>query len=68
MKKLLVFALFSVSLSVLAQEDTTSIDLDVLRAPASPAGNMLDITNEQINRPTDPAGLMTLIQTGFLLT
>lgn len=39
------------------------IELDLLRAPVSPAANLLGISNSQIEKPTDVAAFMTSIQT-----
>lgn len=44
-----------------AQED---INLDVLQAPTSPAANLLEISNSEIQKPTDPVGFMALINQG----
>jgi len=48
---------------IFAQSDTSEVSIDLLRAPSSPAGNIIGITNSQIERPSDPAAFMTSIQT-----
>lgn len=43
--------------SLLNAEDSTA-SLDILRAPVSPAANMLGISNSQVDKPSDPAAFM----------
>lgn len=64
-KTIIIPSLLILSFGLFGQDDGSEIkevDLDILRAPDSPAGNLLDISNEQINRPTDPSAFMTLIK------
>lgn len=59
MKPLRTAVLVVLGITVLsshAQEDVP--DLDLLKAPASPASNMLGIANEEVQRPTDLTGFM----------
>jgi hypothetical protein len=51
MKKLFTLFLSVVSSCAIAQIDTT-INLDLLRAPASPASNMVGISTNEIQKPT----------------
>lgn len=68
MKQLFTLSAFLLlAIHVMAQSDADNngendqIELDVLRAPSSPAANLLDITNGQILTPTDPTGFMTIL-------
>lgn len=55
-----IFILFSQL--YFCQED--EIDLDLLRAQASPAANLLDIANSDIEKPTDLKSLMVSLREG----
>lgn len=67
MEKKLIYCLIFLanSISLFAQSeaenDNNEIELDVLRAPSSPAANLLDISNGQILTPTNPTGFMTIL-------
>ena len=57
MKFKLIFLLFiflGVASQIYAQQKDTVINLDQLRAPSSPALNMLGISSNDIERPTNP--------------
>lgn len=57
-------ALFNISYGQdeynLASEDST-VSVDLLRAPMSPAANLLGISNSQIEKPSDPAAFTTTL-------
>ncbi|WP_145953193.1 hypothetical protein [Chryseobacterium indologenes] len=56
----LIICIFSIC-SLYAQ-DTLSVNVDLLKAPASPASNLLGIASSEINKPTDVANLMLNLQ------
>lgn len=58
MKKYLLGILVSVSLSCLGQE----LNVDMLKAPASPAASLLSLSNTDINKPADVSNLMLGLQ------
>ena len=68
MKKVLVTISLIMTCGIaISQQDTlpanTEVSLDLLRAPVSPAANLLGISSSQVEKPTDPAAFMTSIQT-----
>ncbi|MBO0360705.1 hypothetical protein J0X19_22280 [Hymenobacter sp. BT186] len=58
---LLTVALCSVTVTALAQNEE-GIKLDVLRAPVSPASNLLGIATTDIDKPTDVSAFMLSLQ------
>ncbi|WKL47508.1 hypothetical protein Q1W71_21435 [Flavobacterium pectinovorum] len=62
MKNILFLLALTVMMSVklFAQDD--KIELDVLRAPSSPASNLLGISTTDIDKPTDISSFMVSIQ------
>lgn len=56
----LCMAIFHLSM---AQDDPAPVSLDLLRAPVSPAANLLGISPSQIDKPSDPAAFMASINT-----
>jgi len=56
---------FAFITGALGQDDpeTEDVSLDLLRAPLSPAANLLGISSSQIEKPSDPAAFMASIQT-----
>ena len=62
-KAILLFFLFATSsVSLYSQIDTTKIKLDLLRAPSSPAANLLGFATSDIQKPTDVTELMLTLQ------
>ena len=51
-----------IALQGAAQLDTTQLDLDLLRAPASPGSIMLGIASNDIERPSDVAAFMASLR------
>lgn len=58
-KIIIIFALF-LSFFYYAQQE--SLNIDLLKAPASPASNLLDIAPSEINKPTDVSNLILNLQ------
>lgn len=56
-KILLLFCCILFNIFISAQ-DENSINTDVLKVPASPASNLLNIASSEINKPTDVSNLM----------
>lgn len=63
MKKLILSILICFSIALLHAQDDTTVHIEVLKAPASPAFNMLGIAPSSIERPTDITAFMASIQT-----
>lgn len=61
MKKLIFLVSLAYSYSSYAQLDT-SFKLDLLKAPASPASNLLGFATSDIDKPTDVADFMVSLQ------
>lgn len=59
-KTLFIILINLIIIRAFAQEN--SIDLDVLRAPSSPASNLLGIANTDIDKPTDISSFMLSLQ------
>lgn len=64
MNKLLLLLTLSCLLSsrLHSQDQDKSIELDILRAPSSPASNLLGIATTDIDKPTDISSFMVSIQ------
>jgi Rps23 Pro-64 3,4-dihydroxylase Tpa1-like proline 4-hydroxylase len=62
MRKLLVVSamLHTLSLNLTAQDD--GVKLDLLKAPASPASNLLGIAPSDVDKPTDASAFMLSLQ------
>lgn len=61
MKTFCVLLLLIVSFHLQGQKED-QINMDILKAPASPASNLLDIATTDISKPTDVADLMISIR------
>ncbi|SHF76740.1 hypothetical protein [Flavobacterium defluvii] len=61
MKKIILFSAFAL-LSFQMYSQDKGIDLDVLRAPSSPASNLLGIATTDIDKPTDISSFMVSVQ------
>ncbi|MDX6188872.1 hypothetical protein SGQ83_05890 [Flavobacterium sp. Fl-318] len=59
---ILVFFLFT-NLVLIAQEKDNSEEFDLLKAPISPASNLLGFSQSDIDKPTDVSAFMTSLQT-----
>src|SRR6185436_1490703 len=68
MKKLIIYSmvLYFTTISVNAQtsKPDTTINLDLLKAPTSPAFNLLGVSPSDIERPTDINAFLVSIQNG----
>lgn len=62
MKKSLLLSALICLLSVQLHSQDKGVDLDVLRAPSSPASNLLGIATTDIDKPTDISSFMVSIQ------
>ncbi len=60
--KILFLLFFVACFGLQAQTDSTKINLDLLRGPVSPASNLLGISPNDIQRPTDIKGFMLSLQ------
>ncbi|MCU7617939.1 hypothetical protein NZ698_12085 [Chryseobacterium sp. PBS4-4] len=49
-------------INIYYSQEETSVNVDLLKAPSSPASNLLGIANSDINKPTDIANLMLNLQ------
>ena len=64
MKKNILFVLLFIASLVNAQtEIDTTIKVDLLKAPSSPASNLLGIATSDIDKPTDVSAFMLSLQT-----
>ncbi|WP_163408595.1 hypothetical protein [Flavobacterium ajazii] len=60
----IIFAfVFLTSFMVVAQQKDSSEEFDLLKAPISPASNLLGFSQSDIDKPTDVSAFMTSIQT-----
>jgi hypothetical protein len=60
-KKILIlfcYVLFYSFISAQNENNENSINTDILKVPASPASNLLNIASSEINKPTDVSNLM----------
>jgi hypothetical protein len=62
MKKILLFLFFGFNLITSFAQDDTTVNLEVLKAPVSPAFNLLGIAPSSIERPTDITAFMASVQ------
>jgi hypothetical protein len=62
MKKLFLFSALLCILSIQLYSQEKGIDLDILRAPSSPASNLLGIATTDIDKPTDISSFMVSVQ------
>jgi len=62
MKKIFLLSAFTCLLSVQLHSQDKEIDLDILRAPSSPASNLLGIATTDIDKPTDISSFMVSVQ------
>ncbi|UHO37867.1 hypothetical protein H5J24_20035 [Chryseobacterium capnotolerans] len=53
-----IFSYSQNSLENKKEDPALSVDTDILKAPASPASNLISIANSDINKPTDLSSLM----------
>lgn len=60
-KIILLVTFLCLTIAGFTQIDTT-IKLDILRAPSSPAATLLNMSDADIQKPTDPTSLMTTIR------
>lgn len=60
--RLALVALSSVTGLVLSAQEQEEVTIDMLKAPASPASNMLGIAAEEIQRPTDLTSFMVSLR------
>src|SRR5688572_14620568 len=63
MKKVILFSTaFMLLVFANAEAQQDSVSLDLLRAPASPAANLIGISPSQVEKPSDPAAFAVSIQ------
>ncbi|MBL7127988.1 MAG: hypothetical protein ISS16_03285 [Ignavibacteria bacterium] len=64
MKKILIllFVLVLLKIQTLVAQDSTSLSLDLLRAPSSPAFQILEVSDVKIERPTTSTDLLLSIK------
>ncbi len=60
MKKILIPIVLLFSITLLAQDD--GVKLDLLKAPSSPASNLLGISASDVDKPTDVSAFMLSLQ------
>jgi hypothetical protein len=62
MKKQILSCLFIMQALFLAAQEDASVKLDLLKAPSSPASNLLGIATTDIDKPTDVSAFMLSLQ------
>jgi len=61
--KIIFASLLLTNVMLVAQQKDTSQEFDLLKAPISPASNLLGFSQSDIDKPTDVSAFMTSIQT-----
>ncbi len=61
--KIIFTSLLLTNFMLVAQQKETSQEFDLLKAPISPASNLLGFSQSDIDKPTDVSAFMTSIQT-----
>ena len=61
--KIIFASLLLTNVMLVAQQKETSQEFDLLKAPISPASNLLGFSQSDIDKPTDVSAFMTSIQT-----
>ncbi|ESU28707.1 hypothetical protein FLJC2902T_12980 [Flavobacterium limnosediminis JC2902] len=62
-RKIFLWSLFLISTAIEAQETNSNPEFDLLKAPISPASNLLGFSQSDIDKPTDVSAFMTSLQT-----
>ena len=60
MKKIIFLILISVK--CFGQKDSTTISLDLLRGPSSPAANLIGISQKDVEKPSDVSSFLVTLQ------